>query len=92
MIARWFALVRTGTPWLAPRAGGECFALDKDGILCSFASGDGRHLALLAVSGVDDILSLFRSTDSNSVSVHVRPTTFKLLVSLIIVDSQRRVG
>ncbi|KAJ4164429.1 hypothetical protein LMH87_006105 [Akanthomyces muscarius] len=69
---KWFALVRSGVPWIAPRKGLSRFALDKEAILCSFADGKGRHLVFLAVSGVDDILALFRSTDSNSITLHAR--------------------
>ncbi|PQK11122.1 hypothetical protein BB8028_0002g14400 [Beauveria bassiana] len=69
---KWFALVRAGIPWLAPRKGLSRCSLDKDAILCSFADGQGRHLVFLAMSGVDDILALFRSTDTNSISLHAR--------------------
>ncbi|OAA44532.1 raffinose synthase Sip1 [Beauveria brongniartii RCEF 3172] len=69
---KWFALVRAGIPWLAPRKGLSRFTLDKDGILCTFADGQGRHLVFLAMSGVDDILALIRSTDTNSISLHAR--------------------
>ncbi|KAJ2978029.1 hypothetical protein NQ176_g4039 [Zarea fungicola] len=41
-------------------------------MICSFANDHGRHLVLLAVSGVDDVSCLFRGTDSNSVLVHAR--------------------
>ncbi|EGX91271.1 raffinose synthase Sip1 [Cordyceps militaris CM01] len=69
---KWFALVRTSVPWIAPRKGLSRFSLDKEAILCSFANEKGRHLVFLAVSGVDDILALFRSTGSNSIAVHAR--------------------
>ncbi|KAM3558606.1 hypothetical protein ARSEF4850_004509 [Beauveria asiatica] len=69
---KWFALVRAGIPWLAPRKGLSRFSLDKDAVLCTFADGQGRHLVFLAMSGVDDIVALIRSTDNNSISLHVR--------------------
>ncbi|KAJ6779979.1 hypothetical protein PWT90_03357 [Aphanocladium album] len=69
---KWFALVRTGIPWLAPRKGFTQFALDKGAILCSFSNDAGRNLVLLAVSGVDDILALFQSTNANSITLHAR--------------------
>ncbi|KAM3514007.1 hypothetical protein MY11210_002324 [Beauveria gryllotalpidicola] len=83
---KWFALVRAGIPWLAPRKGLSRFSLDKDAVLCTFADGQGRHLVFLAMSGVDDILALFRSTDTNSISLHIHdadlqsdvPTDFQL--------------
>ncbi|KAI9171730.1 Inosine-5'-monophosphate dehydrogenase [Paramyrothecium foliicola] len=65
---RWFALIRLWSPWLAPRQGKSNFALDKDAILCSFLSPQGHHLVFLAVSGLNDVLTVFRSTHGGSVS------------------------
>ncbi|KAJ3488872.1 hypothetical protein NLG97_g6108 [Lecanicillium saksenae] len=69
---KWFALVRTGTPWLAPRKGLSQFSLDKGAILSSFVNSEGRHLVLLAVSGVDDTLCLFQSTNASAITLHAR--------------------
>lgn len=68
---RWFAVVRIWAPWLAPRHGKEKFELDKDAIMCSFLSPQGRHMVLLAISGVSDVLTIFRSGDSGEVVLHV---------------------
>ena len=67
---RWFALVRIWDPWLAPRQGKTYFELDKEAVLCSFLSQTGRHLVLLAISGVDDVMTLFTSTNG-AVNLHV---------------------
>jgi hypothetical protein len=60
---RWFALIRIWAPWLAPRQGKNRFELDKEAVLCSFLSLTGKHLVLLAISGVDDVMTLFTSID-----------------------------
>lgn len=59
-LSRWFALVRIWTPWLAPRHGQGSFHINEDAMLCSFLRHDGLHLVLLAVSGVEDVLTLFK--------------------------------
>lgn len=57
-LSRWFALVRLWAPWIAPRQGKDTFAPDKEGVLAAFERHDGSHLVLLAVSGLDDVLTL----------------------------------
>ncbi|KAI1413246.1 glycoside hydrolase family 36 protein [Hypoxylon sp. FL1857] len=69
---RYFALVRHGSPWLGPRHGSSLFSLDKDGVMCSFLSPQGRHLVLLGVSGPSNVITLLRSSDSGSVKLHIR--------------------
>ncbi|RDW82573.1 glycoside hydrolase-2 [Coleophoma cylindrospora] len=69
---RWFALVRIWSPWLAPRQGKDHFQLDKEGILCSFVSSEGKHLVLLAISGVDNVMTLFTSDSEGNVVLKVR--------------------
>ena len=73
-ICRWFALIRIWSPWLAPRQGKKHFALDKDAVLCSFMEPGGRHLVLLAISGVQDVMTLFRSDLNGNVVLNVRRT------------------
>lgn len=69
---RWFALVRNWTPWLAPRHGKTAFELDKDAMLCSFLSPEGKHLVFLGISGLGNVMSLFRSGDKGELILHVR--------------------
>ncbi|KAF9875824.1 raffinose synthase Sip1 [Colletotrichum karsti] len=69
---RWFALVRIWSPWLAPRHGKTSFHLDKDAVLCSFLSPEGKHLVFLAISGVNNVLSVFRHDESGQISVNAR--------------------
>ncbi|KAI1774806.1 glycoside hydrolase family 36 protein [Hypoxylon cercidicola] len=69
---RYFALVRHGSPWLGPRHGSSPFSLDKDAVMCSFLNGVGKHLVLLGVSGVANVMTLLRSSDSGSVKLHIR--------------------
>ncbi|KAH8594649.1 glycoside hydrolase superfamily [Bisporella sp. PMI_857] len=84
--SRWFALIRIWSPWLAPRQGKNHFDLDKNAVLCSFLSLSGKHLVLLAISGIDDVMTLFTSVDG-SVNLHARndsteQKTVKVLVGL----------
>ncbi|PYH78411.1 glycoside hydrolase [Aspergillus uvarum CBS 121591] len=71
-VARYFALVRIWSPWLGPRHGKGSFALSEDAMLCSFLREDGVHLVLLAVSGVDDVLTLFGSGEDGAVVVKAK--------------------
>lgn len=56
-LSRWFALVRLWGPWIAPRQGKDKFQPDKAAILSAFERHDGSHLVVLAVSGVEDVLT-----------------------------------
>jgi len=69
---RWFALIRPWTPWLAPRQGKSSFELDKDALLCSFLSPQGKHLVFLGTGGANNVSTILRSGDSGSVVVSVR--------------------
>jgi hypothetical protein len=71
---RWFAVVRLWAPWLAPRHGKDWFALDKDAIMCSFLSPQGRHMVVLAISGLTDVMTVLRSGSSGEVVLHVCKT------------------
>jgi hypothetical protein len=68
--ARWFALVRLWSPWLAPRQGKGRFQPDKEAILASFEREDGSHLVIVAVSGVDDVLTTLGHDGEGGVVVH----------------------
>ncbi|KAI8961968.1 glycoside hydrolase family 36 protein [Daldinia sp. FL1419] len=69
---RYFAVVRHGSPWLGPRHGRDVFKLDKDAVMCSFLSHEGKHLVLLGISGVANVTTVLRSSDSGSVRLHIR--------------------
>lgn len=71
MNSRWFALVRIWSPWLAPRQGKSVFGLDKEAVMCSFLSLTGKHLVLLAITGVDEVMTLFTSDSEGNVVLHV---------------------
>ncbi|KAK4245052.1 glycoside hydrolase [Corynascus novoguineensis] len=84
---RWFALVRSWTPWLAPRHGKSEFSLDKEGLLCSFLSFQGKHLVLLGMSGINDVTALLRSGSAGRLllslrSDNVNSTTGTVLVAV----------
>ena len=70
--SRWFALVRIWSPWLAPRHGQGNFAPTEDAVLCSFLRSDGLHLVLLAASGINDILTVFKPDGDGEVVVSSR--------------------
>lgn len=71
-ISRWFSLIRIWAPWLAPRHGKTKFELDKDAVLSAFINSKGEHVVLLAVSGVTDVMSTFRSDDAGHVQLRLR--------------------
>ena len=69
---RWFSLVRIWRPWLAPRHGQGIFSATEDAVLCAFLRWDGLHLVLLAVSGVDDDLTVFKPDGHGNVIITSR--------------------
>ncbi|KAI0409393.1 raffinose synthase Sip1 [Xylaria palmicola] len=69
---RYLALVRHSPAWLGPRHGTTEFSLDKDALLCSFLSLEGKHLVLLGTSNVNSVVTLLRSSSHGPVMVHVR--------------------
>jgi len=69
---RWFSLVRIWSPWLAPRHGHGNFSPSEDGVLCSFLRWDGLHLVILAISGVDDVLTVFKPDGQGNVIISAR--------------------
>ncbi|KAB8337026.1 hypothetical protein FH972_021330 [Carpinus fangiana] len=68
---RWFALVRLWSPWLAPRQGrGPNFA-EKDALLYAFQRRDGLHVVVLALSSIDDIVTVLQD-DKGKINLFVR--------------------
>jgi hypothetical protein len=39
--------------------------------MCSFLSLTGKHLVILAISGVEDVMTLFTSDSEGNVALHV---------------------
>jgi hypothetical protein len=70
--SHWFALVRLWAPWLAPRQGKDSFSPDKDAMLASFLRHDGIHVVILGISGIDDVLTLFKHDDAGNVIISGR--------------------
>lgn len=70
--SRWFSLVRIWSPWLAPRHGKDTFNPPQDAVLSSFLRWDGLHLVLLAVSGVEDVLTVFKPDSQGNVIISAR--------------------
>jgi hypothetical protein len=71
-VIRYFSLVRIWCPWLGPRHGRDRFRLTEDAILCSFLRDDGVNLVMLAISGINDVLTVFQSGDNGEVMVKAR--------------------
>jgi len=69
---RWFSLVRIWSPWLAPRHGKNTFSPPQDAVLSSFLRWDGLHLVLLAVSGIEDVLTVFKPDGQGNVIISAR--------------------
>ncbi|TVY18474.1 putative galactinol--sucrose galactosyltransferase 6, partial [Lachnellula arida] len=70
--SRWFALIRIWSPWLAPRQGKSTFSLDKEAVMCSFLSVTGKHLVLMGISGVGDVMTLFTNDGDGNVVLRIR--------------------
>lgn len=70
--SRWMALVRLWAPWLAPRQGKKTLDLDREAVICSFQLCTGAHLVLLALSGINDVLSLFTSDKDGNILLSLR--------------------
>ena len=80
------SLVRIWEPWLAPRHGGEKLHLTEPAVLLSFLRSDGMQVVLLAVNGVDDVLTEFASSQEGEIVVRARNDTgrdrkFKILAA-----------
>ncbi|KGO75687.1 Aldolase-type TIM barrel [Penicillium italicum] len=85
-VVRYFSLVRVSSAWLGPRHGKDNFRLSEDAMLCSFLREDGVNLLLLAVSGVNDVLTVFQSGENGEVMITVKSdnseaSKFSVLVS-----------
>jgi hypothetical protein len=82
---RWFALVRLWSPWLAPRHGQGRFDPDKDAVLASFLRHDGLHVVILAISGVDDVLTVLKYDGEGNVTIEGRNDAEEQGISRVIV-------
>ncbi|KAI0190911.1 raffinose synthase Sip1 [Xylaria flabelliformis] len=69
---RYCAFVRHSMAWLGPRHGKTNFSLDKDALLCSFLSREGKHLVLLGISNISNVTTLLRSSNHGPVMIHMR--------------------
>lgn len=70
--SKWFATVRPWTPWIAPRHGKAPFAPPQVAVACAFLRYDGLSLVLLAISGLDDVLTELKADDKGSVIARSR--------------------
>ena len=79
------ALVRLKSAWLAPEHGRDDFFPRDDVITCSFLREDGLHLVFLALSGIDDVLSVFRSDKEGNIVLFVSNDSPEVRLARIIV-------
>jgi hypothetical protein len=84
--AKNLSLVRVWSPWLGPRHGRDKLQLTEDAVFCSFLRTDGVHLVLLAISGIDDVMTVFQSGENgqvviNSKSDNKEPSKFHVLIA-----------
>ena len=71
LFVRWFSLVRLWSPWLAPRQGRTLPLAGNDAVLYSFLRKDGLHVVALCMSGIDDVLTVFRF-EHDKIVIHAR--------------------
>ena len=64
--------MRIWEPWFAPRHGEQRLHLSEPAVLLSFLRADGMHVVLLAVNGVDEVLTEFVSGHDGEVVVQAR--------------------
>ncbi|KAK4197111.1 family 36 putative glycoside hydrolase [Triangularia verruculosa] len=69
---RWFAIVRHNDAWFGPRHGREAFSLKEQGVMLSFLRRDGLHVVLIAVSGIQNLLTTFVSNEHGEILVSSR--------------------
>lgn len=82
---RWFSLVRLWSPWLAPRHGKGKFSPDKDAVLAAFLRSDGAHVVCLAISGLDDVLTIFTHDGNGNVVIRGRNDREKEGIARVVV-------
>jgi hypothetical protein len=83
--SRWFALVRLWSPWLCPRQGKDQFGPDKEAVLAAFQRDDGSHLVVLAVSGVDDVLTTLLHDGSGRITIDSRNDSEKDGIARLVI-------
>lgn len=76
-LSRWFAVVRLWSPWIAPRQGKDRLQPDKEAVLAAFERHDGSHLVVLAVSGIEDVLTTLNHDGEGRVVVNSQNDTEK---------------
>ena len=84
---RWFSLARPWTPWIAPRHGKAPFDCGNGSLICAFERHDGFHLVLLAMSGINDVLTEMKPDGKGNVIAVARnerpedDTTFNIVAA-----------
>ncbi|KAI5818022.1 glycoside hydrolase superfamily [Pyronema omphalodes] len=60
-ITSYYALAKKGGPWMGPQQGKDTFMVTADTLLMGYLRKDGRHVVILALSGIQDTTTYIRS-------------------------------
>jgi hypothetical protein len=60
-ITSYYALAKKGGPWMGPQQGRDTFMVTADTLLMGYLRSDGRHVVILALSGIQDTTTYIRS-------------------------------
>jgi len=74
------------SPWLAPRQGRGKFQPDKEAIIAAFQREDGSNLAVLAVSGKNDVLTTLGHDGEGNIVINSRNDSDKDASAMLIVS------
>ncbi|KAK0667691.1 family 36 putative glycoside hydrolase [Cercophora samala] len=69
---RWFAIVRHNDAWFGPRHGREVFSLNEEAVMLSFLRRDGLHVVIIAISGVENLLTTVVSSEHGHILLSSR--------------------
>ena len=69
---QYFALIRKWSPWLGPVHGKDFFNLNEDALTLSFLNKFGKHIVLMAVNDISEMLTLFKSDGDGNIVVTAR--------------------
>lgn len=86
-LEHFYALVKIRRPWMGPRQGAEQFEIDTaDALMMGYLRSDGRHVVVLAISGLVDTTTYIKSGGDGQVFLNSRndsdePQTCQALVA-----------
>ena len=69
---RYLAFTNITEPWLAPRHGGAKFFISEAAVMSCFLNASGSHVTLLALNGVDEVVTTITSDEEDQIVIGVR--------------------